>query len=125
MLTYYAVGVSLGIIACLAVIQQSAHALSTLSMEDEPIPLPINGKPVLLVGDEADRDVNIDPTKPLPPNGTEIINILPANDTDMNHFPPPGVKVIIENKTVTVTKLPITIGNSAPSDSGDGGDDDE
>lgn len=146
MLRYVLLGSTMSLAALLMLVgitttQQSSKGLETLSLEDPPTQLPINGAVVNLTGDELDRDININPTKPLPFNGTEMINIPPtATDLDINLFPPPNVKVIIENKTITVTNHPVTIGESAPppspppaiptppsvssGDSG-GGDDDE
>lgn len=142
MLRYVLLGSTMSLAALLMLVgitttQQSSKGLETLSLESPPTSLPINGATVNLTGDELDRDININPTKPLPFNGTETIGIPPtATDIDINLFPPPNVKVIIENKTVTVTNHPITIGESPPApaaaavaptsgESGDGGDDDE
>ena len=139
MLTHVLLGSTMSLAALLMLVgitttQQSSKGLETLSLEDPPTQLPVNGGIVNLTGDELDRDININPTNLLPPNGTETIAIGDATDMDINLFPPSNVKVIIENKTITVTNKPVTIGGSAPpipslssgdSGSGDGDDDEE
>jgi hypothetical protein len=48
-------------------------------------------------------DISIDPTIPLPANGTVTISTEGATDADLEPFPPEGVYIIISNETVTVT----------------------
>ena len=65
-----------------------------------------------LSGNVTEADVSIDPTAPLPANGTITISTEGATDTDMNGFPPEGVHVIISSDTVTVTNQPVDIGTA-------------
>ena len=71
-----------------------------------------------LSGNVTEADVSIDPTAPLPANGTITISTEGATDTDMNGFPPEGVHVIISSDTVTVTNQPVDIGTA---EAGNGG----
>ena len=48
-------------------------------------------------------DIQIDPTLPLPANGTVTISTEGATDADLDPFPPEGIYIIISNDTVTVT----------------------
>jgi hypothetical protein len=57
-------------------------------------------------------DISIDPEEPLQANGTVIISLEGATDTDMNAFPPEGVYVIISSDTVTVTNQSLAIGTA-------------
>ena len=57
-------------------------------------------------------DISIDPTEPLPANGTVTISTEGATDTDMSAFPPQGVYVIISSDAVTVTNQPVDIGTA-------------
>ena len=79
-----------------------------------------------LSGNVTEADVSIDPTAPLPANGTITISTEGATDTDMNGFPPEGVHVIISSDTVTVTNQPVDIGTAEAgnggSESGGGSD---
>ena len=75
-----------------------------------------------LSGNVTEADVSIDPTAPLPANGTITISTEGATDTDMNGFPPEGVHVIISSDTVTVTNQPVDIGTA---EAGNGGTESE
>jgi hypothetical protein len=104
----------------------TTHATAYGLLSKEPLDVIINGPPVNFTADQQDIDIQVDPTDPLPANGTVSISTLGATDSDMNGFPPLGVSVIIQNDTVTVTNQPITLGNPAPAPStgdGDGGGD--
>ncbi len=80
-----------------------------------------------LSGNVTEADVSIDPTAPLPANGTITISTEGATDTDMNGFPPEGVHVIISSDTVTVTNQPVDIGTAEAGNGGteSGGGSDE
>ena len=80
-----------------------------------------------LSGNVTEADVSIDPTAPLPANGTITISTEGATDTDMNGFPPEGVHVIISSDTVTVTNQPVEIGTAEAGNGGteSGGGSDE
>ena len=80
-----------------------------------------------LSGNVTEADVSIDPTAPLPANGTITISAEGATDTDMNGFPPEGVQVIISSDTVTVTNQPVDIGTAEAGNGGteSGGGSDE
>lgn len=54
-----------------------------------------------------DIDIAINPTKPLPPNGTVTIGTEGSTDMDINEFPPSGVTVIIQNDRIIVTNNPV------------------
>ena len=54
-------------------------------------------------------DVKVDPTEPLPVNGTIIVDITNADDVDLNALPPDGVSIIVTNSTLTVTNNPVEI----------------
>jgi hypothetical protein len=116
-------------IPLLIVVIATASAITTQAanglLSKEPPDVIINGPPTNFTADQQDIDIQVDPTDPLPANGTVSISTLGATDSDMNGFPPLGVSVIIQNDTVTVTNQPITLGNPAPAPStgdGDGGD---
>jgi len=72
-------------------------------------------------------DISIDPSEPLPANGTATISAEGATDTDMNGFPPEGVNVIISSDTVTVTNQTVDIGTAEGEENGSesGGGSDE
>ena len=80
-----------------------------------------------LSGNVTEADVSINPTAPLPANGTITISTEGATDTDMNGFPPEGVHVIISSDTVTVTNQPVDIGTAEAGNGGteSGGGSDE
>jgi hypothetical protein len=54
-----------------------------------------------------DIDIAINPTEPLPPNGTVTMSTEGATDMDSNEFPPPGVTAIIQNDKIIVTNNPV------------------
>lgn len=54
-----------------------------------------------------DIDIAINPTEPLPPNGTVTISTEGATDMDINEFPPSGVTVMIQNDRIIVTNNPV------------------
>jgi hypothetical protein len=118
---YSAVLAVLIIAAAATTTTQATYALLVL----EPPSILINGPPVNFTADNEDIDIAIDPTDPLPANGTMTISTAGATDSDMNGFPPLGVSVIIQNDTVTVTNQPVTVGvpaAAAADDSSSGGD---
>ena len=83
------------------------NVFGLLSKESPDIVL--NGPPVNFSADQQDIDIQIDPSDPLPFNGTVSISTAGATDSDLNGFPPIGVSVIIQNDTVTVTKHTVDI----------------
>jgi hypothetical protein len=54
-----------------------------------------------------DIDIAINPTEPLPPNGTVTISTEGATDMDINEFPPSGVTVMIQNDRIIITNNPV------------------
>jgi hypothetical protein len=58
-------------------------------------------------------DVKVDPTEPLPVNGTIIVDITNADDVDLNALPPEGVSIVVTNSTLTVTNHPVEISEGA------------
>ena len=108
---------------------------SSLSLEAPPNPaLFLNGSQLNLTADDKDRDISIDPTAVLPPNGTQTIStVTGATDVDINEFPPKGVTVLIQNESVTVTNHTVDVYTDLEeeaaiqaiesNDDGDSGDD--
>jgi hypothetical protein len=115
--------------------------LSTLPVSAQPLT-----KDTPTVNLTGEIDISIDPTEPLPANGTATIGTEGAIDTDLNGLPPEGVYVIISSDTVTVTNQTVEIGTAeeetegtesvggfndgsesvdSSGDDGTGGDDDE
>jgi hypothetical protein len=93
----------------LSIMTTNAFA-STLSKEDPPLLIEEAGSQNQST-DELDIDITIDPTEPLPPNGTQQISTEGATDIDINSFPPSNVTILIDNETVYVTNRPVTLGN--------------
>lgn len=97
-------------IATIGFVYTVAHG-TTLSLEAPPPPaLFLNGTSVNLTADDLDRDLTIDPTDDLPPNGTQIMSTVQATDIDINTFPPTGISVLIQNKSITVTNHSVWVG---------------
>ena len=65
--------------------------LSTLPVSAQPL---TKDTPTGNLTGEA--DISIDPAEPLPANGTVTISTEGAVDTDMNGFPPQGVKELYQ-----------------------------
>src|ERR671911_534724 len=97
------------IIASLSIMATNAFA-STLSKEDSPLLIEEVGGQNQST-DELDIDITIDPTEPLPPNGTQQISTEGATDIDINSFPPSDVTILIDNETAYVTNRPVTLGS--------------
>jgi hypothetical protein len=95
------------IMASLSIITINAFA-STLSKEDPPL-LIEESSGLNQSLDELDIDIIIDPTEPLPHNGTQQISTEGATDIDINSFPPSNVTILIDNKTAYVTNRPVTL----------------
>jgi hypothetical protein len=102
------------IIAATVVFVQTTTPTKTFGLlSKEPPSIMINGPPINITADKQDIDIQVDPSDPLPLNGTVSIPTTGATDSDMNGFSPLGVSVIIQNDTVTVTNHPISIDNLA------------
>ena len=63
--------------------------------------------------------------RPLPANGTVIVDITEADDIDIETIPPEGVTIVMTNTTITVTNEDIETPDQDDEDSGTDEDEDD
>jgi hypothetical protein len=109
MQTIFTVFLTTALLIAAAATVNVAYA-STLEKESGPLNLSGSEIPMNQTNDALDIDISIDPMEDITDlNGTQQVSTEGATDIDINAIPPPGVSVIIQNQTVTVTENQVSV----------------